>query len=180
MTAHDRERLVARLRREGISDSRVLEAIRIVPRERFIADELAPRAYENEALPIAAGQTISQPYVVAHMTQALALDGSERVLEIGTGTGYQTMILSLLAREVVSVERIESLARAAEARLADLGARNVSIHVGDGTLGYPPSAPYDAILVSAAGPRIPTALAAQLPASPPRRRCMPVRPRHER
>lgn len=179
MTAHDREWLVARLRREGISDPRVLEAIRIVPRERFIADELAPRAYENEALPIAAGQTISQPYVVAHMTQALALDGSERVLEIGTGTGYQTMILSLLAKEVVSVERIESLASAAQARLADLGAHNVSIHVGDGTLGYPPSAPYDAILVSAGGPRVPTALAAQLRATPPGRLVMPVGPRDE-
>jgi protein-L-isoaspartate(D-aspartate) O-methyltransferase len=174
-----REALIATLRREGITDPRVLEAVRRVPRERFVSPEYRDRAYENAALPVAHGQTISQPYVVSRMTQELRLTGSEHVLEVGTGTGYQTAILSLLAADVVSVERIESLAVEAKDLLAHLGFAHIRIRVGDGSLGYPEAAPYDAILVTAGGPRIPPALPGQLAVNPPGRLLMPVGPREE-
>jgi protein-L-isoaspartate(D-aspartate) O-methyltransferase len=173
------EAMIEMLRREGITDPRVLSALRRVPREQFVTQEYADRAYDNVALPIAHGQTISQPYVVARMTQELRLTGSEHVLEIGTGTGYQTAILSLLAAGVVSVERIDLLADRARTLLAEMGFANVRIHVGDGSQGYPPAAPYDAILVTAGGPRIPPALPGQLATDPPGRLLMPVGPREE-
>jgi protein-L-isoaspartate(D-aspartate) O-methyltransferase len=175
----DRDSLIKKLRAEGIVDSRVLDAIYSLPRDRFLPPEFAARAYEDTALPVAEGQTISQPFVVAAMTQALVLTGTERVLEIGTGTGYQTAVLAMLAAEVVSVERLAALGSAAHAVLDDLGYTNISLVVADGTKGYPPGAPYDAILVSAAGPRVPAALAGQLAVNPPGRLVMPVGTRQE-
>lgn len=154
--------LLAELRQFGISDERVLEAVARISREHFVSEEQRPLAYRNEPLPIGESQTISQPYVVALMLQELRLDGSERVLEIGTGSGYQTALLSSLARSVVSVERYTSLADAARERLAALQCQNVTIQVADGTLGWPTGAPYDAIVVSAAAPEVPTALLKQL------------------
>ena len=154
--------LLAELRGQGIRDERVLTAIGRVPRERFVPAAHRDEAWANVALPIAAGQTISQPFVVALMTQALALRGLERVLEIGTGSGYQTAILAELAVEVVSVERHPALAAAAEALLRGLGYRNVAVRVGDGTTGWPEAAPYDRIIVTAAGPHVPPPLLAQL------------------
>jgi protein-L-isoaspartate(D-aspartate) O-methyltransferase len=133
-----------------------------VPREAFVPPADHSRAYADQALPIGEGQTISQPYMVAAMTAALGLTGSERVLEIGTGSGYQTAILAELAREVLSVERLPELAAAARGRLVSLGYGNVQVVVGDGTLGYPDAAPYDAILVTAGAPRVPESLTAQL------------------
>ena len=156
------EGLLAELRRQGIRDERVLAAIARVPRERFVPEASRGEAWANVALPIAAGQTISQPFVVALMTQALALRGLERVLEIGTGSGYQTAILAELAAEVVSVERHTELAAAAESLLRQLGYPNVEINVGDGTTGWPDRAPYDRIIVTAAGPRVPPPLLTQL------------------
>ena len=154
--------LLAELRRQGIADERVLAALARVPRERFVPEAVRPDAWANVALPIGAGQTISQPYVVAIMTAALRLRGPERVLEIGTGSGYQTAILAELAAEVVSVERHASLAAGAAALLRDLGYANVAVHVGDGTTGWAEAAPYDRIIVTAAGPRVPPPLLAQL------------------
>jgi protein-L-isoaspartate(D-aspartate) O-methyltransferase len=159
--------LLAELRRQGIRDERVLAAIARVPRHRFVPEELRRDAWLNVALPIGAGQTISQPYVVAVMTEALALAGGERVLEVGTGSGYQAAILAELvgSGEVVSIERHAALARGAAALLADLGYGNVAIHVGDGTGGWPAGAPYDGVLVTASGPRVPAPLLAQLSAA---------------
>ncbi len=154
--------LLAELQRQGIRDRRVLDALARVPRDRFVPEERQADAWANVALPIGAGQTISQPYVVALMTEALALQGPERVLEIGTGSGYQTAILAELASEVISIERHASLAEQAVATLTTLGYRNVSIHVGDGTAGWPPGAPYGRIIVTAAGPRVPLPLLRQL------------------
>ena len=154
--------LLAELRRQGIRDQRVLDALAKVPRERFVGEEKRADAWANVALPIGAGQTISQPYVVALMTEALALQGPERVLEIGTGSGYQTAILAELASEVISIERHASLAEQAVATLNALGYRNVAVHVGDGTAGWPAAAPYDRIIVTAAGPRVPPPLLTQL------------------
>jgi protein-L-isoaspartate(D-aspartate) O-methyltransferase len=160
---NDRRRdLVRELEHDGIADRRVLDAIERTPRERFMPPALADQAYENRALPIAEGQTISQPYIVALMTQELRLHGTETVLEIGTGSGYQTAILAQLCRRVVSIERIGSLASSARPVLADLGITNVDFHIGDGTLGCPESAPYEGILVTAAAPRMPPALYDQL------------------
>lgn len=156
------ERLLEELSREGITDPRVLDAIRRVPRERFVPEECRPYAYRNIPLPIGHGQTISQPFVVALMTQALQLRGTEKVLEVGTGSGYQSAILGELARRVVSLERIESLAEAARGRLAELGYSNVQVLVGDGSVGFPPEAPFDAIIVTAASPRVPQPLLEQL------------------
>lgn len=158
----DRRALWDVLRARGVTDERVLTALHAVPREWFVPPDLWDRAYENSALPIEAGQTISQPLMVASMTQELELTGSERVLEIGTGTGYQTAILAELAREVVTVERIESLAVEARERLEELGYTNIEFHVGDGSLGWPAGAPYDAILVTAGAPRYPAPLYGQL------------------
>ncbi len=148
-----------------IHDQRVLDAIAVVPREAFVPPEYRRWAHADEPLPIGSGQTISQPYVVALMTQALAVAPNQRVLEIGTGSGYQTAILAELAREVYSVERIAWLARLAEERLDDLGYRNAHFRVGDGHLGWPEQAPFDRIMVTAAAAIIPPALIDQLAAN---------------
>ena len=145
-----------------IRDARVLEAMRSVPRHLFISPEYAVHAYADSPLPIGSQQTISQPYIVALMTQLLTLQGGEKVLEIGTGSGYQAAILGFLAGEVHSVERIPRLARQAEATLRQIGIRNVAVHVGDGTRGWAECAPYDCIVVTAAAPRVPVALLEQL------------------
>lgn len=157
-----RRDLIATLRRKGIQDERVLAALGRVPREAFVPPPLAGHAYDNAALPIGHHQTISQPFVVGLMTQALGLSGDERVLEIGTGSGYQTAILCELAGWVVSVERVPELSAAAAAVLRQLGYCNVELHVGDGSLGWPTGAPYDRIMVTAAGPEVPPALRDQL------------------
>jgi protein-L-isoaspartate(D-aspartate) O-methyltransferase len=145
-----------------VSDRRVLEAIARVPRERFVPEELRSCAYENRPLPIGQGQTISQPLIVALMTQGLALQGDEKVLEVGTGSGYQAALLSHLAARVVSVERVPELAARAGRLLAELGYANVSAYVAGETLGWPLEGPYDAIIVTAAAPRVPHELVAQL------------------
>ncbi|HQU41844.1 MAG: protein-L-isoaspartate O-methyltransferase [Planctomycetia bacterium 21-64-5] len=150
------------LRRRGIHDRRVLDAMLQVPREAFVLPELAEQAYVDRALPIDCGQTISQPYIVALMTEALDLAGPERVLEIGTGSGYQTAVLSRLAAQVVSLERHAELAASARAALDRLGCHNVELIVGDGSGGWPPSAPYNRILVAAATGECPIALIDQL------------------
>jgi protein-L-isoaspartate(D-aspartate) O-methyltransferase len=146
----------------GISDERVLRALAKVPREEFIPESLRHEAWSNVALPIGAGQTISQPYIVALMTQELELTGDEHVLEIGTGSGYQAAILSKLAAKVISIERQPTLAASAERTLRELGYDNIEIHVADGSEGWPPSAPYDRIMVTAAAPRVPVELRDQL------------------
>ncbi|MEA2905011.1 MAG: protein-L-isoaspartate(D-aspartate) O-methyltransferase [Alphaproteobacteria bacterium] len=150
------------LRKRGITDAAVLRALDEVPREHFVDGRFTDAAYADQALPIACGQTISQPYVVAYMTEQLDLKPQHRVLEIGTGSGYQAAVLSRLAREVVSIERYRTLAEAARARLATLGYANVEVHVGDGLAGLPERAPYDRIIVTAAAEEVPDALVAQL------------------
>jgi protein-L-isoaspartate(D-aspartate) O-methyltransferase len=150
------------LRRRDIVDRAVLEAFMAVPREAFVDPDMEDLAYNDGPLGIGYGQTISQPYVVAMTAQALHLEGNERVLEIGTGSGYAAAILSRLAREVHTIERIEPLADVAAMRLADLGYGNVYVHVGDGTLGWPEAAPYEAIAVAAGAPRPPPSLLHQL------------------
>ena len=150
------------LRRRGIHDRRVLAAIERVPREQFVSDELLDEAYADRALPIDCGQTISQPYIVALMTEALSLEGGEEVLEVGTGSGYQTAILAELAERVVTVERIAELSAQAQRRLAALGYANVRFVQSDGSLGFAEEAPYDRILVAAAAPVCPAALFEQL------------------
>jgi protein-L-isoaspartate(D-aspartate) O-methyltransferase len=157
-----RRLLVETLRRSGISDERVLTAIGSIPREAFVPEAYADRAYENIALPIGHGQTISQPYVVALMTQALGLSGAERVLEIGTGSGYQAAILARLARAVVSVERVPRLLGPARRALDALACTNVELHLASGSLGQAAGAPYDRIIVTAAGPKVPATLLHQL------------------
>jgi len=154
--------LLASLRRE-IRDERVLEAMARVPRERFAPPELQHLAYQDTPLPIGEGQTISQPFMVALMTQELVLTGNEKVLEIGTGSGYQAAVLAELARQVVTVERVSSLAARAQAMLTELGYANVEVHLAhEDRLGWPEGAPYDAILVTAAAPRVPPSLLRQL------------------
>ncbi len=156
MTFHaQRQELVQSLIRSGIKDQRVLAAIAATPREVFIPAALHDRAYEDTALPIGEGQTISQPYIVALMTSALELTGEETVLEIGTGSGYQAAILSQLCRKVVTLERLADLSRTAQAMLDSLGYDNIEYHVGDGSLGYPSAAPYDGIVVTATAPQLP-------------------------
>jgi protein-L-isoaspartate(D-aspartate) O-methyltransferase len=158
-----RQRMVSdHLRRRDIVDPAVLAAFARVPREEFVPEPLGEHAYADIPLPIGNGQTISQPYVVAMTVQALHLRGHERVLEIGTGSGYAAAVLSSLAREVVTVERIAELAVSAAERLARLGYDNVRVHQGDGTLGWPINAPYEAICVAAGAPRPPQALLEQL------------------
>ena len=146
----------------GIRDMRVLDAMRKVPRHEFVPETLRQEAYEDHPLPIGEGQTISQPYIVAAMLQHLALQVTDRALDVGTGSGYVTALLSLLCAEVYSVERHAQLAALAESTLHRLGYRNVKIRVGDGSQGWPEYAPFDAILVSAATPEMPPALFAQL------------------
>ena len=158
----ERARMVDALEQRGITDELVLHAFRRVPREGFIDARLGEFAYSDAPLPIDEEQTISQPYVVALTVEALALRGGERVLEVGTGSGYAAAILSCIAGEVYSVERLESLATSAEERLRELGYGNVRVLLGDGSLGWPEHAPYDAIAVAAGGPRVPQALLSQL------------------
>ena len=158
-----RERLVARLRNEGISDEDVLDAIRNVPRHIFVDEALASRAYEDIALPIGMGQTISQPFIVALMTQAIvAAPTPSRVLEIGTGCGYQTAVLASLVSRVYTVERIELLLTRARQRLRALEVNNVWFRHGDGNAGWPECEPFDAVLVAAAPQRVPERLVQQL------------------
>jgi protein-L-isoaspartate(D-aspartate) O-methyltransferase len=161
--ARERARMVERqLRRRGVSDERVLGAMERVPREEFVPERIRKRAYDDGALPIGSDQTISQPWVVATITAALGLDGSEKVLEVGTGSGYSTAVLALLARQVITIERHAELASEARARLRGLGSGNVEVRIGDGTRGAPADAPFDAIAVHAAGPAPPPSLVAQL------------------
>jgi protein-L-isoaspartate(D-aspartate) O-methyltransferase len=150
------------LRRRGIGDLAVLRAMDEVPRELFVEDGFADSAYADQALPIACGQTISQPYVVAYMTEQLGVRSRHRVLEVGTGSGYQAAVLSRLAREVVSIERYRTLADRARERLQSLGYNNVEVVVGDGLAGVPGRAPYDRIIVTAAAEDVPQALIGQL------------------
>jgi len=157
-----REDLIAAISRE-VKDGRVLAAMSRVPRERFLPPELQRYAYDDRPLPIGHGQTISQPLMVAIMTEVLQLRGDEKVLELGTGSGYQTAILAELARQVITVERVPDLAEEAAQRLRELGYHNVAVHLGEeGTLGWPAEAPYDAILVTAGAPRVPEELVRQL------------------
>ncbi|GAB4163282.1 MAG: protein-L-isoaspartate(D-aspartate) O-methyltransferase [Planctomycetaceae bacterium] len=157
-----RQQLLDELKREGITDQRVLAAIEAIPRERFVPASYQALAYDNSALPIGEGQTISQPFIVALMTQSLALTGSETVLEIGTGSGYQAAILASLCHRLVTMERLPGLAKPAEQLLSELGFDNIEYVVGDGTLGWPEAAPYDGIIVTAAAPAIPGPLYDQL------------------
>jgi protein-L-isoaspartate(D-aspartate) O-methyltransferase len=158
-----RERMVAsQIEARGIRDQRVVEALRHVPRHLFVAPAARDEAYDDRPLPIGSGQTISQPYMVAIMTATLGVEPTDRVLEIGTGSGYQTAILARLAREVVSIERHEALADGAAATMKELGITNVEIVTGDGSRGYPPAQPYDRILVTAGAPAVPDSLQAQL------------------
>jgi protein-L-isoaspartate(D-aspartate) O-methyltransferase len=156
------EMIEKQLRRRGVDDSGVLAAMAAVRREEFVPKEFRQRAYEDAPLPIGEGQTISQPYIVAAMTAALHLTGNERVLEIGTGCGYQAAILSRLANIVFTIESRSKLASSAATRLERLGFENVHVHCGDGTLGLPELSPFDAILVAAAAPSVPEPLRAQL------------------
>lgn len=158
-----RERMVhEQIAGRGIGDPRVLLAMRRVPRHAFVPKKLRPAAYEDGPLGIGQGQTISQPYMVALMTEMLELEGDENVLEIGTGSGYQTAILAVLANRVTTIERHAALLERAAAILKSFSLNNVETHVGDGTLGFPPNAPYDAILVTAGGPDVPPSLKEQL------------------
>ncbi len=150
------------LEARGIHDPLVLEAMRKIPRHRFMPRVLADKAYEDTPLPIGWNQTISQPYIVAYMTECLKLSGGERVLEIGSGRGYQAAVLSQIAARVYTVERIPELASKAEATFAKLGLTTIQSRTGDGTLGWEEKAPFDAILVTASGPRIPAPLIRQL------------------
>ncbi len=157
-----RRRLSERLAKDGIRDARVLAAIASVPRHALVADALSHQAYEDAPLPIGEGQTISAPGIVAAMSEALELTGSERVLEIGTGSAYQAAVLSRLAERVISIERIPALASRARSALDRLGVTNVVVYLGDGTRGWPSEAPFDAIVVTAGGPDVPAPLLEQL------------------
>ena len=155
--------MIERLRGHyGIRDVRVLEAMRAVPRHFFVPEALQSRAYGDHALPIAANQTISQPFIVARMSELLELNETSRVLEIGAGSGYQTAVLARLAAQVYAIDRIAELARVAQTRIRQLGIYNATVKCFDGTLGWSANAPYDAILVAAGGPEVPEPLLAQL------------------
>ena len=162
MVSNRVQTLLNQLRAQGIRDEHVLDALARVPREKFVDEALQHKAWENVALPIGSGQTISQPYMVARMTELLELTPESRVLEIGTGTGYQTAILAHLVHHVCSVERIKSLQWHARRRLKQLDLHNISTRHGDGWQGWQARAPFDAIIVTAAPPEIPTALLSQL------------------
>jgi protein-L-isoaspartate(D-aspartate) O-methyltransferase len=162
-SASERRAMIdTQIRKRGVSSVRVLEAMAAVPRHEFVPLKFRNEAYADKPLPIGEGQTISQPYMVAAMTEALELTGSERVLEIGTGSGYQAAVLSLVASEVITVENHTLLALAAQERLTKLGYANVHVHNGDGSAGFLDAAPYDAILVTAGAPEIPRIFASQL------------------
>lgn len=148
--------------RRGVSDERVLDAMRRIPRHLFVGEDLYHEAYDDNPLPIGSGQTISQPYIVALMTSWLDLAGTEKVLEIGTGSGYQAALLAALAGEVHSIERIPRLAEKASMVLEQLGFNNIQIHIGDGSLGWPEEAPYDRIIATAAAPEVPDVYEQQL------------------
>jgi len=156
------EMVERQLRRRGISDERVLAAMARVPRELFLPERLRAYAYDDGALPIGHRQTISQPFVVATICSLLALDGDERVLDVGTGSGYQAAVLAELAAEVVTIDRIEALANTARARLVEAGYGSVEVRVGDGSMGVPERAPFDGVAVAAAAPSVPPALYEQL------------------
>ena len=161
--ADHRTQMVERqLRRRGIRDQRVLEAMATVPRELFVPERYRRRAYADSALPIGHDQTISQPWIVAAICEALALEGSERVLEVGTGSGYSAAVLAMLADEVITVERVEELAIAARRLLAEIGISKVEVVVGDGSAGLPDRAPYEAVAVHATAPSPPSTLIEQL------------------
>ncbi len=159
--ASERARLIEHLSRE-IKDTRVLEAMARIPREQFVPQENRHLAYEDIPLPIGLEQTISQPFIIALMTEALELTGTEKVLEIGTGSGYQAAILAELAQQVVTVERLPKLAETASKVLESLGYGNIEIHLSEETLGWPEAAPYEAILVTAGAPKVPAELISQL------------------
>ena len=170
-------KLAAFLRRRGILDDRVLEAFARVPRELFVPEDLRERAYDDHALPIGHGQTISQPFMVAAICSALDLEGHERVLDVGTGSGYQAAVLAELAAEVVTIERVPALAEQARRALAEAGYERVEVRIGDGTLGVPERAPFDGIAVAAAAPSVPEALYGQL--APGGRLVVPVGSRRD-
>jgi protein-L-isoaspartate(D-aspartate) O-methyltransferase len=161
-SAQDQIGLIMQLRRRGIRDTKVLRAIELVPRELFVDEAFVAHAYQDIALPIECGQTISQPYVVAFMTEKLGLDERHKVLEIGTGSGYQAAVLSHLCRRIYTVERWRELQKSAERRFARLGITNITTIIGDGWLGWPPQAPFDRIIVTAAAQEAPPALIDQL------------------
>ena len=164
-SAHAKARdsmVVSQIIARGVRDARTLQALREVPRHRFVPPALVTQAYDDHPLPIGHGQTISQPYIVAFMTEALGLKGGETVLEVGAGSGYQSAVLARIAARVFGIEIVDPLAREAKERMAVLGYRNVEIRAGDGYLGWPEHAPFDAILVAAAAPRVPEPLKRQL------------------
>ena len=161
-SARTRERLIARLREQGITNPEVLERIRSVPRHLFVDEALASRAYEDTALPIGHGQTISQPYIVALSTDLLNPRPGDVVLEVGTGSGYQAAVLAEIVSRVYSIEIIPSLGNEARKRLEELGYGNIEVRIGDGYAGWPEKAPFDGIVVTAAAPRVPQALVDQL------------------
>jgi protein-L-isoaspartate(D-aspartate) O-methyltransferase len=161
-SAARRDMVETQIRRRGVADERVLTAMRKVPRHRFVPEALCAQAYDDHPLPIGEDQTISQPYIVALMTEILELKATDRVLEIGTGSGYQAAVLAELAAQVYSIDRVASLADSAQRLLAALGYKNIHIRVGDGTLGWPEQAPFDAIMVTAGAPKIPRPLTEQL------------------
>ena len=169
--------LVGSLRSQGIHDARVLRAVAEIPRERFVPKDLAGAAWEDRPLPIGYGQTISQPFIVAFMLQALCLQGDERVLDVGTGSGYQAALLSRLCREVFSVEIVPELAERAQAVLSDLGVANVRVRVGDGWHGWPEEAPFGGIVSASSAPRVREPLQEQL--RPGARMVLPVGPRDD-
>jgi protein-L-isoaspartate(D-aspartate) O-methyltransferase len=157
-----RDMVARQIRERGVRSARVLAAMESVPRHLFVPTARLPEAYADEALPVAEGQTISQPYVVAASVEALSLDGHERVLEVGAGTGYQAAVLSLLAREVIALEAVPALVASARERLSRLGYANVRVEEGDGSQGFAAGAPFDAILVAAAAPAVPQPLVDEL------------------
>jgi protein-L-isoaspartate(D-aspartate) O-methyltransferase len=159
----EKERMVAvQIEARGVKDKKILEAMRNVDRHKFVPENMKSYAYQDEPLPIGQGQTISQPYIVAYMTEALQLEGDERVLEVGTGSGYQAAILAEIVKEVFTIEIIKELSKQAQKVLEKLGYKNIHFKIGDGTLGWKEYAPYDAIMVTAAPAKVPKALQEQL------------------